>query len=80
MWRYPRRCADSPTHSADGGNITRLVFERELVDAQDGEAIVPRRPLASGHLLPAAGRVQDEAYMHAEARQHVNQTVGAEQA
>jgi hypothetical protein len=35
----------------------------ELERAQVGEAIVGRKPLASGDLLPAARRFQDEVYM-----------------
>ena len=34
---------------------------------------------ASRDLLPAPRRLQDEPYMDAEAREHVNQSVGAEQ-
>lgn len=61
------------------GHITRPVFGSSLRDALCGEVTVPWEKATSGDLLPAAGRLQDEADVDAETREHVNQAIGAEQ-
>ena len=79
MWWFRRQHADSQALSAERGHITRRILGVGLWDAQCGEVIVPRETAASGDFLPASGRLQDEADVDAEARQHVDEAVGAEQ-
>jgi hypothetical protein len=79
MWWFRRQHAGSQALSAERGNITRLILGVGLRDAQCGEVIVPREVAASGDFLPASGRLQDEADVDAEAGQHVDEAVGAEQ-